>query len=274
MRLGICTNMNTTDMDDLGLSQIPYCKQLGLEYIELSLDRVMRYDDERFTALVRTVSAQSLPCLVCNNFIPPGIRLIGDDYRQGVFEAYIIKALERAAALGAGKVVFGSAAARNVPSHVPMELAHRQLYERLCFVADVAQNIGIEIEVEHLNRLESNIINTFEESVALAKRLNRPNVKSIFDYYHFALGGEQEKLIKHNKDWIGHIHFACTLGRHMPDIHDVKNMNHIFSVIRGIKYDDTFSFEAYFPRLRMDDLNYKQVVAFVKDALCQPTDAQ
>ncbi len=267
MQLGICTNMNTTDADDLGLNQIPYCKQLGLEYIELSLDRLMRYDDARFEALVQSLSTDSLPCPTCNNFFPPSVRLVGNEFQQDIFESYVKKALARASLLGVGKVVFGSAGARTVPSDFSMETAKEQIFNRLCFIADVAEKNGIEIEIEHLNRLECNIINTFEESTALAKRLSRPNVKSIFDYYHFALSGEREELIAQNGAWIGHIHFACTLGRHMPDIYDAKNLQHIFDILRNLAYDGTFSFEAYFPGLKMDDLKYKEVVSFVKEAL-------
>lgn len=267
MQLGICTNMNTADADDLGLNQIPYCKQIGLEYIELSLDRLMRYDDARFEALVQSVSTDAMPCLVCNNFFPPSIRLVGNEFNQHIFESYVNKALTRASLLGVGKVVFGSAGARNIPSDFSKETAKEQIISRLCFIADVAEKNGIEVEIEHLNRLESNIINTFEESTALAKRLNRSNVKSIFDYYHFAIGGEREELISQNGAWIGHIHFACALGRHMPDIYDAKDMQHVFTIIRNLAYDGTFSFEAYFPGLKMEDLKYKEVVSFVKEAL-------
>lgn len=267
MQLGICTNMNTADADDLGLDQISYCKQIGLEYVELSLDRLMRYDDTRFEALKNTASTDSLPCLACNNFIPPSVRLVGNAYEKEIFEGYVIRALARASSLNVSKVVFGSAGARNVPSELPMDIAREQIFNRLCFIADAAGKNGIEIEIEHLNRLESNIINTFEESTALAKRLGRPNVKSIFDYYHFALSGEREELIAQNGAWIGHIHFACTLGRHMPDIYDAKNLQHIFTAIRNLAYDGTFSFEAYFPGLKMEDLQYKEVVSFVREAL-------
>jgi hypothetical protein len=52
--------------------------------------------------------------------------------------------------LGAKKIVFGSAAARNVTSDFSMEKAHKQIIERLSFIATVAEKNHVQIEIEHL----------------------------------------------------------------------------------------------------------------------------
>jgi hydroxypyruvate isomerase len=267
MILGICTNMNARSAADIGIDQIPYSKQLGLEYIELSVDRIMDYSEHRFEMLCGTLAENPLPCLACNNFINPGIRLVGKEYNETIFKGYITSALTRIQALGARKVVFGSARARNIPSYLPAEEGRKQIIERLCFIADAAEKHGIEVEIEHLNRVESNVINSFAESTAIARQLNRPNVKSIFDYYHFAVSGEQEALIRQNEAWIGHVHFACTLERHMPDLYDAKNMTALLTILRDSVYNGTFSFEAYFPNHEMDDPAYQAPVAYIRDIL-------
>jgi hydroxypyruvate isomerase len=115
--------------------------------------------------------------------------------------------------------------------------------------------------------MECNCINTFEESTAIAKQLNRPNVKSIFDYYHFAVSGEKEKLIRQNEALIGHMHFACTLERHMPDMDDMVRLKHLFEIFRDCSYNGTFSLEAYFPNFEMDNPYYEGVIASMKDIL-------
>lgn len=243
MKIGICTNMNTLDPKDIALDQWDYYKKIGMEYWELSLDRIMMLSKDGFEKLKRQIQETSLPCLACNNFFPKNVRLTGQEYNENTFNQYTTQAVARAAALGAKKIVFGSAAARNVPSDFSMEEAHKQIIERLSFIADIAEKNHVQIEIEHLNRLESNIINSFSESVALTKQLNRPNVKSIFDYYHFALGNEKEELITKNAAYIGHMHFACILGRHMPDIYDVKQLKPVLKRIFGCEYAETFSIE-------------------------------
>ena len=267
MILGICTNMNARSPADVGLDQAPYAKKLGLEYVELSVDRIMRYDDFRFESFRKEVAESPLPCLACNNFVDPAIKLAGREYNQGAFENYITKALARIASIGAKKVVFGSAKARTIPSYLSMEEGRAQIIERIKFIAGAAERHGIEVEIEHLNRVECNCINTFEESTSIAKQLNRPNLKSIFDSYHFTVSGEKEALIRQNQDWIGHMHFACSLERHMPDLDDVKKLKPLLGILRDCSYDGTFSLEAYFPNYEMDNLYFKTPISYIRDIL-------
>jgi len=267
MILGICTNMNARSANDVGMDQAPYAKKIGLEYLELSVDRIMRYDDNRFDNFKKEMSNSPLPCLACNNFIDSSIKLIGRDYNQSVFENYIKKALSRIALIGAKKVVFGSAKARSIPSYMSIEEGRALIIERIKYIAGIAEAHNIEIEIEHLNRTESNVINTFEESTAIALQLGRPNVKSIFDYYHFTVSGEKEELIRKNEALIGHMHFACTLERHMPDLFDMKELRSVFGLLKDCSYNDSFSLEAYFPGFEMDNPYYKDIVTEMKKQL-------
>jgi len=250
---------------DTGLDQAFYAKKLGLEYVELSVDRLMRYDDFRFESFKKEVAESPLPCLACNNFVDPSIKLAGKEYNQGMFENYITKALARIASIGAKKAVFGSAKARTIPSYLSMEEGRAQIIERIKFIAGAAERYGIEVEIEHLNRAECNCINTFEESTSIARQLNRPNLKSIFDSYHFALSGETEDIILKNEAWIGHIHFAFPLERRMPNLDEAKKLKPLFEKLRDCSYDGTFSLEAYFPNFEMDNLYYKTPISYIRD---------
>ena len=267
MIFGICTNMNARSPTDMGLDQTQYAKKIGLEYVELSVDRIMRYDDKRFESFKTEAAESPLPCLACNNFIDQSIRLAGRDYNRETFENYVRKALERVASIGAKKVIFGSAKARSIPSYLSAEEGKAEIIERIKFIAGIAEKNGLELEIEHLNRVECNCINTFEESVSIVKQLKRPNVKSIFDYFHFAVSGENENLIQQNGAWIGHIHFACTLGRLMPDLDEAKKMQPLFNALKNCSYDGSFSLEAYFPNLEMNNMDYKVVVDFLKKSV-------
>jgi sugar phosphate isomerase/epimerase len=259
--------MNARSSNDVGHDQAWYAKKTGLDYIELSADRIMRYDENRFERFKQEMSESPLPCLVCNNFVDPSIKLAGREFNQGMFENYIKKALEKIASIGAKKVVFGSAKARAIPSYLSAEEGRAQIIERIKFIAGAAEKHGIEVEIEHLNRTECNVINTFEESASIAKQLNRSNLKSIFDYFHFAVSGEKEGLIKQNEAWIGHMHFACTMGRVMPDMDEAGKLKHLFDILRNCSYNGTFSLEAYFPNFEMDNMYFKTVIDYIKDSL-------
>ena len=267
MIYGMCTNMNARSTNDIGLDQSDYSKKIGLEYLELSVDRIMRYDENRFESFVKQVKESPLPVLACNNFVDASIRLVGKDFDKNKFENYINTALNRISSIGVKKVVFGSAKARSIPSDISAEDGKNQVTERIKYIAGIAEKHEIEVEIEHLNRTECNVLNTFEETAALAKQLARPNVKSIFDYYHFAVSGEREELIKQNQEWIGHMHFACTMGRLMPDLDEAKKLSSVFKLIKESTYNDTFSLEAYFPNTEMDNLYYKEVMDYIRGEL-------
>ena len=267
MIFGICTSMNARSLVDTGIDQAFYSKKIGLQYLELPVDRIMRLDDNRFNKFKEEIKECLLPCLSCNNFIDASIRLTGREYNRTLFENYIKKSLSRIASIGAKKVVFGSAKARSIPSYLSAEEGREQVIERIKYIAGIAEKHEIEIEIEHLNRMECNCINTFEESVAIAKMLNRPNVKSIFDNFHFELSGENTDLIRQNENWIGHIHFAYTHGRTMPVIDELKKMMPLLSIIRDCSYDNTFSIEAFFPGFEMNNPELKESILFMKNFL-------
>ena len=267
MILGICTNMNARSTTDVGIDQINYLKKIGLEYVELSVERIMKYDENRFEFFRKDMAESPLPCLACNSFIDPSIKLVGRDFNKEKFESFIIKSLERIASIGAKKVVFGNPKARNIPSYVSAQDGRSQIIERIKYIAGIAEKHNIEVEVEHINRVETNVINTFEESVAIAQQINRPNVKSVFDHYHFEIAGEKEELVRRHEAWIGHMHFACTLERHMPDLDDVKKYQPAFKLMKDCSYKGTLSLEAYFPGLEMDNIYYKDVIAEIKKLL-------
>ena len=267
MKFGNCTNMNARNPADIGIDQSWYLKKIGLEYLELSVDRIMRYSETRFENFKKELADSPLPCLSCNNFIDSSIKLVGNEYNRVSFENYINKALDRISSIGAKKVVFGSAKARSIPSYLSADEGRTQVIERIKYIASIAEKFGVEVEIEHLNRMECNCINSFEESCLIAKQLNRPNLKSIFDYYHFAVSGEKEELIRQNEAWIGHMHFACTLERHMPDLNDVEKLTPLLHILRDCSYNDTFSLEAYFPNFEMDNPYYRDVIVQISSIL-------
>ena len=264
MIYGICTSMKLSNPEDIGLDNVKYFREIGLDYLELPVDRLMRCDNNAFEKLKKDLSESNIPCLACNNFIDGSVKLSGREYDKNVFENYINKALERISSVGAKKVVLGSSRARNTPSYLSAEEGRKQVIDRIIYIAGIAEKLGLELEIEHLNRMESNVFNTFEETSALAKQLNRPNVKSIFDSYHFGISGESLDLIKQNEKWIGHIHFACTLGRLMPDLDEAKKLLPLFKAIGETSYNDTFSLEANFPSY---DPQYREVMDYIKSSI-------
>ena len=263
MIFGICT---APDEDGLipHLSFIVHC---GFDYVELPLNTVALMDKEKFSTLQAQLVENKIPCTVCNCFMPSDIKMTGDEYNPNIFEKYVKTAVERAKALGCRKLVLGSGASRNIPSGYDSDAAYRQFDERIDFIVRELEKNGMQLELEHLNRLESNIMTSFDETTAFVDKKANPQLKSILDYFHFAIGNENTKLITERCELIGHIHFARPLGRVFPEMADMAELYHIIKIISDIGYDDTFSMECTFPDMEQEPEKYREILLKFKEYL-------
>ncbi|HYF83875.1 MAG TPA: sugar phosphate isomerase/epimerase family protein [Clostridia bacterium] len=245
MRIGICANMNSTRDDGIGAEWIDIYKKAGYDYVELPLAQIMQLNDKEYGALLTKLEQSGLKCQACNNFYPAHIKLIGEQFNSFDFLEYTKKAAERAKGLGAEIIVFGSAGARNVPNNVDMNEAKKQLIDRLNIIGDIIKENGIHIAIEHLNRTESNIINTFAEGLDIAKQVGHPHIKCLIDYYHFTVGNETVQSIKAGQGYIVHAHFASTLERYIATFEHNLEYSAFFKELKECGLPGRISIEAY-----------------------------
>ena len=149
--------------------------------------------------------------------------------------------------LGAEKIVFGSSGARNVPLGFSRDEAMDQIRAFLTELAPIARRFGITVVLEHLNRGESNLINSLAEGNRLRRELNLPEVENLLDTYHLDLSGGSGEEIRESGCHLRYVHIARTLGRSLPVRGDECGWPALFSLFREIGYDGDVSIEAYAP---------------------------
>src|SRR4030042_3540993 len=244
MRIGYCTNLIATQIDGTGSEWIEKGKENGFDYVELPLAQMVDLNDKEFSSLKRKIGSSGLKCEACNNFFPANIRLTGNDVDYGKTEAYLDKALGRAAQLGVKVIVLGSPKSKNVPEGYPMDKAWSQLVELLRNIDPLVRTRGITIVIEPLNKGESNIINTAAEGLQLAKAADRENIKLLIDYYHLVMERENPEIILDAGSYIKHIHFANPTGRVYP-AEKVYGCIRFMDLLKRIGYEGRISIEAY-----------------------------
>ncbi len=252
MRFGCCTNMVAAYSGGTGIEHIEDLAKIGYDYIELPLAQIMDLQDEAFAVLKHQVEASHIPCEVCNNFFPAHIRLTGNKTNKDEISKYVEEALIRAAQLGVRIIVFGSSGAKNVPEDFPFEIAWNQLVRLLQDVSESAKRWGITVVIEPLNQLESNIINTVEEGLKLARDVDRKNIKLLVDYYHLVMEKENLSVINNTEQYIRHVHFANPDKRVFPLNTDTEDYSLFFSYLKRSGYRDRISIEAYSKDLYKD----------------------
>ena len=249
MKFGYCVNMlSLPGSDASGREWIPMIAKLGFDYAELPLAQMMAYDDAAFERLfVQPMRENGLVCRCCNNFFPASIHLTGPEADPSVILAYAEKAMSRAERLGAKKIVFGSSGARNYPAGFPREAAQKQFGDVLRMLEPVAEKHGITLVMEHLNKLESNLLNSLREGAELVKEMQLPHVRCLMDNYHMMLGGGTLAETEEARGLLRHVHLARVLGRSLPCEGDELDWQAVFAALKNIGYDEDCSIEAYVP---------------------------
>ena len=244
MRIGYCTNLIATQIDGTGSEWIEKGQENGFDYVELPLAQMVDLNDKEFLSLKGKIGSSGLKCEACNNFFPANIRLTGNDVDYGKTEAYLDKALGRAAQLGVKVIVLGSPKSKNVPEGYPMDKAWSQLVELLRNIDPLVRTRGITVVIEPLNKGESNIINTAAEGLQLAKAADRENIKLLIDYYHLVMERENPEIILDAGSYVKHIHFANPAGRVYP-AEKVDGYVRFMDLLKRIGYEGRISIEAY-----------------------------
>ena len=193
---------------------------------------------------------------VANFFLPGELKTTGPAVDQPRLDRYVRTAFERAARLGIGVIVFGSGASRKVPEGFAQTLALEQLADHLRRWAPWAQQAGIRLAVEALNRRECNIINSLDEAAELIRRADLPAganggrrtdglpvVGIVVDTYHMAIEGESPSVIARHADLILHAHCADQVGR-VPLGLGPSDHRPYFAALRSAGYDGRVSIEA------------------------------
>jgi D-psicose/D-tagatose/L-ribulose 3-epimerase len=239
-------------------------KGAGFDYAELSTTEIVSLSDADFAQLKNEVKQGGFPVLATDAFIPATIKLTGPAIDKDQQIAYVRKAMDRVAALGAHTIVLGSGAARKVPDGFSHDAAFDQLVDFLKRIAPEARARNIVVAVEPQSTEESNIINSIDDGVKLVRAVNDPNIQLVLDIYYLYQTREDASAMVAAKDYIRHFHFSNPNGRVFPAQWDEYNYAPFFAALRQMNYQGGISIDAHttnFP----DDA--PQTVAFLRDAL-------
>ena len=114
--------------------------------------------------------------------------------------------------------------------------------ETITEMSEYAQNKGVTLILEPVNRYELNFINSLEEGVEILEELNLPNVKLMPDVFHMniedsSIAGELVKYMDH----VSYIHLADS-NRLAPGWGHT-DFNSLFSDLKEAAYSGWFSVE-------------------------------
>lgn len=254
MEIGVCVG---------NIEEAKIAEEAGYDFVECTVvSLVPEESEEAFQKVLSEYQSLNIPVKACNVFLPGDLKIVGNNIDQGRVKKYVKTALDRVKELGAETVVFGSGDARTIPeSDYPREKVEEQIIQFLHLAADEADRVGLTVVIEPLNKKESNIINSVTEGVKFAKKLNRPTIQVLADFYH--MDEEQEPLteIVKNKDYLKHIHLADT-HRHQPGTGSYP-YDEFVQCVKEANYTEKLSIESIWTDFNVEEL--QKSLTFIKE---------
>ncbi len=224
------------------LSEASLITKSGYDYIELPLaSQGLDLQGEEWKSNLASALASPLPVRAFNYFFPRDMRIAGPELDCARLDAYLARAAEFMGELNSKVAVMGSAWARNVPDGFDRSRAEDQILSALDRCADRLKGTGVTLVIEPLYRKESNIINSVAEGVSFARRVNRPEIKVLADFFHMDEESEPLETLREHRDWVAHIHLADT-GRRNPGSGSYP-YDRFFGLLKEIDYQGMMSAE-------------------------------
>ena len=140
---------------------------------------------------------------------------LGDGQSHALFLERLSRAAEVAVDLGTQKLVI-LAGDRN--ADLELSAQHDSVVDVLAAASDRVAGSNLQLVVEIVNREfegPNALLQDSATTLQLLRRLNRPNVKYLYDRYHAILNGEGLGwAVGDNMDLVGHVQAADVPGRH------------------------------------------------------------
>jgi D-psicose/D-tagatose/L-ribulose 3-epimerase len=159
-------------------------------------------------------------------------------------EELLQQAVEVTAAIGAsflGGVVHSAMGKYLAP---PSSRGRRNCVEALRRVAQRAEQSGVTVGVEAVNRYESNLVNTAEQALGLVDEVGAPNVVVHLDAYHINI--EEANLaepVRTCGERLGYVHLGESHRGYLGT--GTVDFGELFGALAEIGYDGPLTFESF-----------------------------
>ncbi len=159
---------------------------------------------------------------------------------------YLDKLIDFCGDMGGESMVFGSPAQRGTSPGISVSDAINYFAEGLLKVADHARKRKVSILIESLGKSQTDVINTLDEAVNLVKRINHPNIATMFDYHNTE--NETESLVNLVEKHFGnirHVHVQNMDGTMLRSGQVPEELISIMRMLKKREYNKWVSMEVF-----------------------------
>jgi len=222
----------------------PRLASMGFELIEIPLEQPGDWTPEE---VVDALAETGLVASVCA-VMAPGRDLTSDDPATiATTQQYLRGCISAAAGIGARVVAGPMYAPTGMTGSLSVRERARQI-ERIATslhpIADEAQDAGVRLAIEPLNRFETSLLNIVAQTMELVERMDHPAVGLLLDTFHMNI--EERDIpgaIRTAGRSLFHFH-ACGNDRGAPG-DDGIDWPGIRNALAEIEYDGALSIESF-----------------------------
>ncbi len=244
MRLGINTFLFTSPFTTESTKHFPKFKKWGFETVEIPVEDPSHIDPAKVKAAADKAGLAIGSVCAC---MGPGRDLRGTPGEQKTAMDYCKKLIDQMVVLGCPSLigpvysVVGKADAVE-PAKQKEEWA--LVVKNLKELAKYAEQKGVQICIEPLNRFETDFLNTVEQALKLVKDVGSKAVKIHLDTFHMNIEQKnQGDSIRKAGKLLAHFH-ACGSDRGTPG-NDHIDWKPIAKALKDIKYDGDVVIESF-----------------------------
>ena len=158
---------------------------------------------------------------------------------------YLLQLIDFCADLEGEVLVFGSPQQRST-SGISTDQAKRYFADGLAKVAGHASRRGVRVLVEHLDRKQSDVINTLAEAKQLVDEVSNPAIQMMFDFHNTADETQPlETLVRQYIDVICHVHVQEMDGRYLGTGNSNQVFVSAFQALKDLDYGNWVSLEVF-----------------------------
>lgn len=244
MRFGINTFLFVSPFKTEDVRSFKKFKSWGFETVEIPVEAPEHIDPMRLKAAADRASIAIGSICAC---MGPGRDLRGTVKEQKTGVSYIKKLIDQAALMGCPSVIGPLYSVVGKRGPVPPDrqrVEFATVVRNLKLLAKHAEQAGVTLMVEPLNRFETDFLNTCEQGLKLLKAVGSPNVKLHLDTFHMNIEEKnQAAAIRMAGKHLGHFH-ACGTDRGTPG-NDSLDWTPIVKSLKAIGYRGDVVIESF-----------------------------
>jgi D-psicose/D-tagatose/L-ribulose 3-epimerase len=242
MKIGMNLLLWTTHVTEEHYPHLEKIKSTGFDGVEIP---IFGGDDADYKKLRRKLDELQLESSAVTVAIPEANAISPDPAIRKAATERLKTIVRQAAILGADVLCGPFHQALGVFSGTgPTEEEFKRAADVHREVADEAQRQGVCLAIEFLNRFECYFLNTTAAAAAYVRRVNHPNLKTMFDTFHANIEEEDPpRAFSENVAEIAHVHVANN-DRGVPGRGHI-DFPAIFRVIKSSGYNGWLTIEAF-----------------------------